>query len=66
MMTQQEVKEEVKEREGNPLIKSRIRSLQRGIARRSSGEKLMGLVEWKDEFSVKSPKLMNNINRFSV
>jgi flagellar biosynthetic protein FlhB len=34
MMTQQEVKEEVKEREGNPLIKSRIRSLQRGMARR--------------------------------
>ncbi len=34
MMTQQEVKEEVKEREGNPLIKSRIRSLQREMARR--------------------------------
>ncbi|OPY83742.1 MAG: Flagellar biosynthetic protein FlhB [Syntrophorhabdus sp. PtaU1.Bin153] len=34
MMTQQEVKEEAKEREGNPLIKSRIRSLQREMARR--------------------------------
>jgi flagellar biosynthetic protein FlhB len=34
MMTQQEIKEEFKEREGNPLIKSRIRSLQREMARR--------------------------------
>ena len=34
MMTQQEVKEELKEREGNPLVKSRIRSLQREMARR--------------------------------
>jgi flagellar biosynthesis protein FlhB len=34
MMTQQEVKEEAKEREGNPLVKSRIRTLQRDIARR--------------------------------
>jgi flagellar biosynthesis protein FlhB len=34
MMTQQEVKEEYKEREGNPLVKSRIRSLQRDMARR--------------------------------
>ena len=34
MMTQQEVKEEYKEREGSPLIKSRIRSLQREMARR--------------------------------
>jgi flagellar biosynthetic protein FlhB len=34
MMTQQEVKEEYKDREGNPLIKSRIRSLQREMARR--------------------------------
>lgn len=33
-MTFQEVKEEHKEREGNPLVKSRIRSLQREIARR--------------------------------
>ncbi len=33
MMTQQEVKEESKEREGNPLVKSRIRSLQREMAR---------------------------------
>lgn len=34
MMTAQEVKEEHKEREGNPLVKSRIRSLQRAMARR--------------------------------
>jgi flagellar biosynthesis protein FlhB len=34
MMTLQEVKEEAKEREGNPLVKSRIRSLQRELARR--------------------------------
>ena len=34
MMTQQEVKEEVKEREGNPLVRARIRSLQREMARR--------------------------------
>jgi flagellar biosynthetic protein FlhB len=33
MMTQQEVKEEYKEREGSQLIKSRIRSLQREMAR---------------------------------
>ena len=33
MMTHQEVKEENKERDGNPLIKSRIRSLQREMAR---------------------------------
>lgn len=34
MMTMQEVKEEHKEREGNPLVKSRIRSLQREMSRR--------------------------------
>ncbi len=34
MMTMHEVKEEYKEREGNPLIKSRIRSLQREMSRR--------------------------------
>ena len=34
MMTFQEVKEEGKEREGNPQIKSRIRSLQREMSRR--------------------------------
>ena len=34
MMTRQEVTEELKEREGDPLIKSRIRSLQREFARR--------------------------------
>ncbi|MFH0810806.1 MAG: flagellar biosynthesis protein FlhB [Pseudomonadota bacterium] len=33
-MTRQEVKEEFKQTEGNPLIKSRIRSLQRQMARR--------------------------------
>ena len=33
-MTKQEVTEELKEREGNPLVKSRIRSLQREFARR--------------------------------
>lgn len=33
MMTMQEVKEEAKERDGNPQIKSRIRSLQREMAR---------------------------------
>ena len=33
MMTMQEVKEEHKEREGNPLVKSRIRTLQREMAR---------------------------------
>ncbi len=34
MMTHQEVKEESKEREGNPQVKSRIRSLQRELSRR--------------------------------
>lgn len=34
MMTHQEIKEEFKEREGSPLVKSRIRSLQRELARR--------------------------------
>jgi len=34
MMTRQELKEEIKEREGNPLVKARIRSLQRDLARR--------------------------------
>lgn len=34
MMTMQEVKEEHKEREGNPLVKGRIRNLQREMARR--------------------------------
>jgi flagellar biosynthesis protein FlhB len=33
-MTLQEVKEEVKDREGNPLVKSRIRSLQREMSRK--------------------------------
>ncbi len=34
MMTQHEVKEESKEREGSPLIKSRMRSIQKEMARR--------------------------------
>lgn len=33
-MTKEEVKEEIKETEGNPLLKSRIRSLQREMARK--------------------------------
>lgn len=33
MMTRQEVKEEAKQSEGNPQVKSRIRSLQRALAR---------------------------------
>ncbi len=34
MMTRQELKEEYKEREGNPLVKSRIRAMQRALARK--------------------------------
>jgi flagellar biosynthetic protein FlhB len=34
-MTKQEIREEVKENEGNPLIKMRIRRIQRDLARRS-------------------------------
>jgi flagellar biosynthetic protein FlhB len=34
MMTRQEIREEMKEREGSPLVKSRMRSLQREMARR--------------------------------
>jgi flagellar biosynthesis protein FlhB len=34
-MTKQEIRDEVKETEGNPLIKQRIRRLQRDLARRS-------------------------------
>lgn len=33
MMTRQEVKEEMKQQEGNPQIKARIRSIQRALAR---------------------------------
>ena len=33
MMTRQEVKEEHKQSEGNPQIKSRIRTIQRALAR---------------------------------
>jgi flagellar biosynthesis protein FlhB len=39
-MSQQEVKEEHKELEGNPMIKSRIRSLQREMARRRMMEEV--------------------------
>lgn len=34
MMTPQEVKEEFKEREGNPLVKSRIRAMMRALSKR--------------------------------
>ncbi|MGA3173576.1 MAG: flagellar biosynthesis protein FlhB [Syntrophorhabdales bacterium] len=34
MMTRQEIKEEYKEREGSPLVRSRMRSIQRDMARR--------------------------------
>lgn len=34
MMTRQELKEEYKEREGDPLVKSRIRAMQKALARR--------------------------------
>jgi len=33
-MTKEELKDEVKEREGDPLVRSRLRSLQRALARR--------------------------------
>ncbi|MCJ7833177.1 MAG: EscU/YscU/HrcU family type III secretion system export apparatus switch protein, partial [Deltaproteobacteria bacterium] len=39
-MSKQEIKEESKELEGNPLIKSRIRSLQREMARRRMMEEV--------------------------
>lgn len=44
MMSKEEVKEEFKQTEGNPVIKSRIRSLQRAIARR----RMMGQVRKAD------------------
>jgi flagellar biosynthesis protein FlhB len=50
MMTHQEVKEEVKEREGNPLVRSRIRSLQREMARRRMMEDVK-----KADFVVTNP-----------
>jgi flagellar biosynthetic protein FlhB len=34
MMTKQEIREEIKSREGNPMIKSRVRRIQREIANR--------------------------------
>lgn len=39
-MTKQEIKEELKSREGDPLIKSRIRRLQKDISRRKMMEKV--------------------------
>ncbi len=39
-MTREEVKEEFKEREGDPLVKARIKSLQRQLARRRMMEKV--------------------------
>lgn len=40
MMTKQEIKEEVKQREGDPFIKSRIRKIQRDVANRRMMEKV--------------------------
>lgn len=40
MMTKQEVKEENKSREGDPLIKSRIRKMQRDVANRKMLDKV--------------------------
>lgn len=40
MMTKQEVKEEHKQREGDPLIKARIRKIQRDVANRRMMEKV--------------------------
>ncbi len=40
MMTKQEVKEEHKQREGDPMIKSRIRRIQREMANKRMMEKV--------------------------
>lgn len=40
MMTKQEVKEETKQREGDPMIKSRVRRIQREMANRRMMEKI--------------------------
>jgi flagellar biosynthetic protein FlhB len=40
MMTRQEIKEEMKQSEGNPQIKSRIRSIQRNLARQRMFSKI--------------------------
>ncbi|MDW8002877.1 MAG: flagellar biosynthesis protein FlhB [Deltaproteobacteria bacterium] len=40
MMTRQELKEEYKEREGNPLVKARIRAMQRAFATRRMMEEV--------------------------
>lgn len=40
MMTKQEVKEETKQREGDPMIKSRIRRIQKEVANRRMMEKV--------------------------
>jgi flagellar biosynthetic protein FlhB len=40
MMTKQEVKDEFKQSEGDPMVKSRIRSIQREMARRRMMEEV--------------------------
>jgi flagellar biosynthesis protein FlhB len=50
MMTFQEVKEEAKDREGNPLVKSRIRSLQREMSKKRMMEDVK-----KADFVVTNP-----------
>ena len=40
MMTKEEIKEEVKQREGDPMIKARIRKIQRDVANRRMMEKV--------------------------
>jgi flagellar biosynthetic protein FlhB len=40
MMTKQEIKEEVKQREGDPMIKARIRRVQRDVANKRMMEKV--------------------------
>ncbi len=55
MMTKQEVKEESKQSEGNPQIKSKIRSLQRAIAR----QRMLGKVP-------KASVIITNPTHFAV
>ncbi len=40
MMTKEEIKEEVKQREGDPMIKARVRKIQRDVANRRMMEKV--------------------------
>lgn len=40
MMTKQEIKEEIKQREGDPMIKARVRKIQRDVANRRMMEKV--------------------------